>query len=51
MKLLGTCSLLKECHEKNMGLLFLGSGTPTFWLGLLLLKNPSENLGIHVVNR
>ena len=38
MKLAGTCSLLKESHEKSkkMGLLFLGSGTPTFWLGLLL---------------
>ena len=41
MKLAGTCSLLKESHEKikknkKMGLLFLGSGTPTFWLGLLL---------------
>ena len=38
MKLAGTCSLLKESHEKKKkkGLLFLGSGTPTFWLGLLL---------------
>ena len=37
MKLLGTCSLLKETPEKKkMGLLFFGSGTPTFWLGLLL---------------
>ena len=37
MKLLGTCSLSKESHEKKkMGLLFWGSGTPTFWLGLLL---------------
>ena len=40
MKLAGTCSLLKESHEKKkkkkrMGLLFLGSVTPTFWLGLL----------------
>ena len=39
MKLLGTSSLSKESHEKKkkkMGLLFWGSGTPTFWLGLLL---------------
>ena len=39
MKLPGTCSLSKESHEKKkkkMGLLFWGSGTPTFWLGLLL---------------
>ena len=40
-ELLGTCSLSKESHEKKkkkkkMGLLFWGSGTPTFWLGLLL---------------
>ena len=37
MKLPG--KLLKESHEKKnkkkTGLLFLGSGTPTFWLGLL----------------
>ena len=36
MKLPG--KLLKESHENNpkkTGLLFLGSGTPTFWLGLL----------------
>ena len=42
MKLTGTCSLLKEGHEskkkkKKKGLPFLGSGTPNFWLGLLLL--------------
>ena len=38
MKLLGTCSISKESHKKKkkMGLLFWGSGTPTFWLGLLL---------------
>ena len=47
MKLAGTCSLLKESHEKKkkkkMGLLFLGSGTPTFWLGLLLfIKRESQ---------
>ena len=41
MKLAGTCSPLKESHEKKkkkkkIGLLFLGSRTPTFWLGLLL---------------
>ena len=37
VKLAGTCSLLKESHgKKKMGLQFLGSGTPTFWLGLLL---------------
>ena len=38
MKLPGTCSLSKESYEKKkkMGLLFWGSGTPTFWLGLLL---------------
>ena len=36
MKLAGTCSLLKESHEKKkkkMGLLFLGSGTPYFLAG------------------
>ena len=48
VKLPGTCSLLKESHEKKkkkkkMGLLFLGSGTPTFWLGLLLfIKRESQ---------
>ena len=47
MKLPGICSLLKESHEKKkkkyMGLLFLGSGTPTFWLGLLLfIKGESK---------
>ena len=39
MKLPGTCSISKESHKKKkkkMGLLFWGSGTPTFWLGLLL---------------
>ena len=36
MKLPETCSLSKESHEKKMGLVFWGSGTPTFWLGLLL---------------
>ena len=40
MKLPGTCSISKESHKKKkkkkMGLLFRGSGTPTFWLGLLL---------------
>ena len=39
MKLPGTCSLSKENQKKKkkkMGLLFWGSGTPTFWLGLLL---------------
>ena len=44
-ELLGTCSLSKESHEKKTkkkerkkkkGLLFWGSGTPIFWLGLLL---------------
>ena len=51
MKLPGTCSLSKENEvtgdmlnikgeskkkKKKMGLLIWGSGTPTFWLGLLL---------------
>ena len=44
MKLQGICSLLKESHEKKkMGLLFLGNGTPTFWLGLLhFIKGESQ---------
>ena len=47
VKLAGTCSLLKESHEKKKkkngtpifgewDSYFLGSGTPTFWLVLLL---------------
>ena len=44
-KLPGTCSLSKESHEKKkMGLVFWGSGTPTFWLGLLLFTCAWENL-------
>ena len=50
MKLPGTCSLLKESHNKKIGLLFLRGGTPTFWLGLLLFikrksRTPTENPG------
>ena len=26
----------EESHDEEMGLIFYGSGTPTFWLGLLL---------------
>ena len=47
MKIPGTCSLSKESHKKKkkkkMGLLLWGSGTPTFWLGLLLfIKKESQ---------
>ena len=45
MKLPGTCSLSKEKKKKKkkkMGLLFWGSGTPAFWLGLLLFKKKSQ---------
>ena len=58
MKLAGTCSLLKESHEKKkkkMGLLFLGSGTPTFWLGLLLFikresRTPTFKILVRTLN-
>ena len=43
----------EESHKEEMGLQFYGSGTPIFWLRLLLFiewesrtpifKNPSEN--------
>ena len=55
MKLPGTCSLSKESHErekKKMGLLFCGSGTPTFWLGLLLFtKRESRTPTFKILER
>ena len=59
MKLAGTCSLLKECHEKKKikknGTPILGSGTPTFWLGLLLFikresRTPTFKILVRTLN-
>ena len=45
-EVMGTCSLSKESHEKKkIGLLFWGSGTLTFWLGLLLFMPSHQKSG------
>ena len=47
VKLPGTCLLINKSHEKKkkkMGLLFVGSGTPTFWLGFLLFINGKSRI-------
>ena len=61
MKLPETCSLLKESHEKKkkkkkIRLLFVGSGTRTFWLGLLLFiqresRTPAFKILVKILQR
>ena len=36
----------EESHEEEVGLLFYGSGTPIFWLGLLLFIDGSSRTAI-----